>query len=508
MSSSSEEPDSDDEIMIPDMEQVSDAESAEKSKLQGNEAYKKGDYRGAIAFYTTAIETAPLTVAYYGNRAAANFMLLKYKEVIEDCNFAVTLDRSFLKCYSRKAKAQLCLGNIAGAISTYQDALLTDPNHSATINEKREAEVALDKIKRGRDYMTESKFVQALSCFDSVLKIVTGSRQVKLLRAEALMGRERYDEAFAVLTQLMRSSSDTQTPELLYLRARCLYFQGEFPNAIKHLKMSLHSDPDNVKYIKEIKRIRQLDNKKEDANAAFKQASWQEAIDKYSDCLLLDPKNKPFNAKLHSNRATAYSKLLKYDEAIKDCDTALYYDASYAKAVLRKAVCLRAKGEVGDLDQALREYDRAMKMVSAEAQRDLASAIRETKLELKKAKRIDYYKLLGVYTSATAHDIKKAYRKMALVWHPDRHANSTEEEKIAAEKKFKEIGNAYAILSDPEKKARYDNGQDEDGSVDFDGGHGQGGGDPQDMFNMFFGGGGRGGPRGGGCGGRQGNPFG
>jgi len=47
-----------------------------------------------------------------------------------------------------------------------------------------------------------------------------------------------------------------------------------------------------------------------------------------------------------------------------------------------------------------------------------------------------------------------------LIHHPDRHANATDEEKKEEEKKFKEVGEAYTVLSDPIKKGRYDNGQD------------------------------------------------
>ena len=73
----------------------------------------------------------------------------------------------------------------------------------------------------------------------------------------------------------------------------------------------------------------------------------------------------------------------------------------------------------------------------------------------KKAKRKDYYKILGVAKDAKEDEIKKAYRKQALKWHPDKNSGS-EEQKAEADKNFKDIGEAYGVLSDSQKKARYD----------------------------------------------------
>lgn len=119
---------------------------------------------------------------------------------------------------------------------------------------------------------------------------------------------------------------------------------------------------------------------------------------------------------------------------------------------------------------------------------DVIHSIRETKMELKKAKRKDFYKILGVTQSSTEHEIKKAYKKLALKYHPDRHASKTEEEKAAAEASFKDIGEAYSILSDPQKKQRYDSGVDlEDLDSDFGGGGmggGMGGVDPSQIFQV------------------------
>lgn len=99
----------------------------------------------------------------------------------------------------------------------------------------------------------------------------------------------------------------------------------------------------------------------------------------------------------------------------------------------------------------------------------------------------DYYEILGLNKDATTEEIKKAYRKLALKYHPDRNSSDSN-----AEKKFKEINEAYQVLSDKEKRTRYDQFGSAEGFGGFDFRDFQGRGfsdfgDFSDIFDSFFG---------------------
>lgn len=93
------------------------------------------------------------------------------------------------------------------------------------------------------------------------------------------------------------------------------------------------------------------------------------------------------------------------------------------------------------------------------------------------AERKDYYKILGVEKTASDEEIKSAYKKLALKYHPDRFAAKSEKEQKEAEEKFKEVNESYQVLSNKEKRNQYDNPNP------------FGSGNPFDGFNPFGGGG-------------------
>ena len=100
----------------------------------------------------------------------------------------------------------------------------------------------------------------------------------------------------------------------------------------------------------------------------------------------------------------------------------------------------------------------------------------------------DYYEILGVDKKATEEELRAAYRQKAKQWHPDKYVNKSEEEKKNAEEKFKEIAEAYAVLSDKDKREKYDMYGSVDGNP-FEGFQGSGFSDIDDILNRFMHGG-------------------
>lgn len=141
-------------------------------------------------------------------------------------------------------------------------------------------------------------------------------------------------------------------------------------------------------------------------------------------------------------------------------------------------LCDRAEAYLLDdhFEQAIHDYKRALDL-GEDNRRAKEGLSRAQKLQ-KQSKKRDYYKILGVSRNAKKGEIVKAYRKLAQKWHPD---NFQGEEQKAAQAKFIDIAAAKEVLTDPEKRAKFDNGDDPLDPEAQNGGHHHGQG-----FPFFF----------------------
>ncbi|KAI0143553.1 hypothetical protein GGR57DRAFT_349590 [Xylariaceae sp. FL1272] len=482
----------------------SDAEQAEGFKSLGNKSFKEKQYKKAIAEYTKAIELMPESATYLSNRAAAYMSDAQYEKALDDCSRAVDLDPQNAKFLLRLARIYTNLGRPDEAMTTF--SRIQPPASAKDMAAAREMQHHFRAAQSALDGSSGSMVLHALDQAEKLLAPgALRPRKWQLMRGNAHLkmgGVNSLGEAQNLAMSLLRQNS--QDPEALVLRGRALYAQGDNDKAIQHFRKALSGDPDFKDAVKWLRTVQKLDRMKEEGNTDYKAGRWQAAFDKYSSALGVDPTNRGTNSKLLQNRALCRLKLKQYDEAIADCERAVSLDPSYMKARKTKA---NAYGQAEKWEDAVREWKKIAELDPED--RTIAKEIRKAEIELKKSQRKDYYKILGVSKDADDATIKKAYRKLAIIHHPDKNRDDEQ-----AAERFKDIGEAYETLSDSQKRARYDSGEDLiDPSDMFGGGGGGMGGmaggiDPEILFSMMnggasFGGGGGGFPGGGFGGGRQ-----
>ncbi|KAJ7984495.1 hypothetical protein DPEC_G00355410 [Dallia pectoralis] len=448
---------------------------AEGYKEQGNAFYIKKEYSEAFNYYSKAIDSCPKNASYYGNRAATLMMLCRFREALEDSQQAVRIDDCFMKGHLREGKCHLSLGNAMAASRCFQKVLELEPSNSQAQQEHKNAASVLEFERMAEFGFDKRDFRKVVYCMDRALILASACHRFKIFKAECLALLGRYPEAQSVASDILRV--DTTNGDALYVRGLCLYYEDCIDKAVQFFVQALRMAPDHEKARLACRNAKALKAKKEEGNQAFKDNRFEAAYKLYSEALVIDPNNIKTNAKLYCNRGTVGAKLKKSNEAIEDCTSAIKLDDTYIKAYLRRAQCYM---DIEQYEEAVRDYE---KVYQTEKTKEHKHLLKTAQLELKKNKRKDYYKLLGVGKNATEDEIKKAYRKRALMHHPDRHSAATSDVQKEEEKKFKEVGEAFTVLSDPKKKTRYDCGHDleeeRNNMGDFD---------ANNIFKTFFGG--------------------
>lgn len=525
-------------------------------KKKGNEKYSKGRYTEAINFYSEAIE-CDHRPEFYSNRAAAYMQINKFQKALNDCLTATHMNPEYKKAYVRAIKCYTHLGLFKEGRKFAQSGIDHFPNDKELNNTLSRLEITTQKIERiesklnkvslkynsmyehllnnnnnnnkskdediemtdNNEQKEEKKNDETLNShkikkedlreINIALNIIndllstelSNSQTLKCMNVKALIIKQDYNAALSVATNFLRLNAD-YIPALK-LRSIALFKNGNTDGAIKHLQSVLRKDPDNKECRTLFKIFKSIVKLKTNGNDLFKNGKLNDAINIYTECILKDPTNFGFNSVIYANRAAVWLKKKEYENAYNDCCLSIDMDPSYMKAYCRRYQALLG---LERYDEALADATKAYEMEPNNAQ--LKQQLREAKIELKKSKRKNYYKILGVSKDATDSEIKKGFRKMAMKWHPDKFASASEKEQKAAEEKFKEIGEAYEVLKDPKMKKRYDAGADLDEikqgmSSHFPGGHV----DISQIFDLLGGMGGMGGMPGGFSHGGGGNSF-
>ena len=460
-------------------------QKAETLKLKGNKATQVNDYTGAISLYTKAINIQP-QANYYSNRAFCKIKLDKYQEALEDCLKAINLDKTFFRGYTRAAQCHLYFGRIFEALETLRKGIPFVEDGEKLRKEMDSVNMLQMQIEKMKSEIAEKKFSEATTRIEMVQEKCFGDDTLMLKKIELLCLSNESQKAKEFLMKYEKRFRKMGINKFEVQMANVSRNLNDLATAKKLISDCLRMDPDNEDLKTNFKLIRSLEKAKKSANTLFKEKKYEEAITKYEKVITIDPTNCQFNSVIISNKATCLKLLGKKKEALNTLKEALKINPKYGKAYLKKA----------DIEEELEMYEEArhsiVKAKDLDKTLDMDARLQRVTQKVNQKEKKDYYKVLGVDKKATQKEIKKAYRKLAMKWHPDRHSHS-EEAKAEASKKFKQVVEANDILSDPQKRQRYDMG-----GFDMGGGGGRrfhsfnmgGGGFPSDIFSMFSGGGG------------------
>lgn len=474
----------------PEPEEEDPVKRAEKVKEQGNVAFKAAKYTVAVELYTQAIELNPLEPSYLTNRAASNMALKRFRLALEDCQMAASLQSSAPspKTLLRLARCQLALGSSTPALSTIGTVLALEPQNSQAVQLKDKVIALEGHVRNFGSARKRKDWAMARLALDKCLQSIEGEggdvpTEWRIWRVELELSRGSWDAANMAANDALRLNPNS--PDVLALRGLVLFLTGRLSQALNHVLSALRLDPGHEQARKLRTRVKDVERLKEEGNVAFKQGKLQEAYDLYSETLDRigsveeEGKGGQIRATLLSNRATTLLKLERHEEALVDTDASLSISPNSFKALRTRA---RINLHLEKYDASVADFKSAIQQATTEGSATEAD-IRALKVDLKKAeaalkrsKTKDYYKILGLARECTEIEIKKAYRRESLIHHPDKGGD---------EEKFKLVVEANAVLSDPQRRERYDMGEDEDGMNEGGGMGGMGGMSHMDLAELF-----------------------
>ena len=455
--------------------------SWEALKEKGNVLFKEKRYADAIKFYEKALDINPNAEVLFSNKGTCKKCLKEYKEAIQDYKRALEINPKNTKNMNRLASVYIIKGQLGDAKILQEKTLNLEPYNSVYKEQMATIEKILEDENKLNDKINEKKFEDAEEVCKRMLEKVTDFSELKLKYIKILIENVKLTEALKFINDEV-NYEDKKNEEFDYLTALCLYYDGQYDKAKKqiYLMKSKGNKTDTSDLLNKVSTIESVKNK---GNEIFKQKKYEEAIEEYTKILEFDPNNKKFNSLILANRALCYQKLNKNVEALRDSNQSIKLNPFYARGYIKRG---NVYMELKMFDDARADFQKAKDLdpnvTGVEAY--LSSANQQAE----KARKRDYYAILGVDKNADEREIKKAYKKMAMKYHPDRNSESEESKKMA-EKKFIDVNDAYNVLSDPKKRSMYDQGVDPLNPEE--GGSGMHfGGDASEILKMFFGGGG------------------
>jgi DnaJ family protein C protein 3 len=463
----------------------------------------QGNAQDALVYFDVAIQKDPKNYLTLFKRGAAYLSVGKNVHASRDFDQVLQLKPGFEGALLQRAKIKSRKADWAGAKADYIEAKRPDGQEMEDLVQAEGAEKLAADAEAAKDW-------EACVTNAGIAIVVAGTApELRQRRARCRFAKGEVMEGIADLYHVAQINPALTEPHLR-IAAMTFYSLGETEKGLTAIAKCLHNDPDNKECAALRKSLKAIDRTVKKLDKFFERRQYATAVkllvpqgDDEPGLLqeIKDDTNSfrergyiheqatnALYATLIEKTCEAYSEMNNAKKSAQYCDEALTWNPTSLHALLSKA---QRQLDADDFEPAISTLNSAKEAHGENSSQKLNDLLHKAHTLLKRSKTKDYYKVLGITRDADARDIKRAFRKLTVLHHPDKAASNGISQEVA-QKKMSEINEAYEVLSDPELRERFDRGDDpNDPMANQQGNPFQG--SPFGGQQMFFQQGGRGG---------------
>lgn len=420
-----------------------------KHLMMGGEMLARGNLQDALSHFHAAVEGDPKNYLTYFKRGTVYLAMGKAKFAILDLNKVLELKPDFTGARYQRAQVLLKQGNLKTAKDDFLYIYQLENNGDAYNNYIR-AENLQSDIATAEGYIKDNDHVSAVNLLTTIIEACPWSSYLRELRSQCYVALN--DPVSAILDLRSTTKLQSDNTDGLYKLAILHYQLGQAYESLREVRECLKLDPEHKDCFPHYKKVKKIDKFINEAQEAIDRKDFEICISSANKILKTETKVPMIKFTAHTKLCTCYLRAGNPGPSIDACTDALNINRD------PEVLCDRAEAYTENemYDEALKDYYEVVDG-NGNHQRAKEGMQRVQKLQKQSEKR-DYYKILGVKRSATKREIIKAYRKAAQQWHPDNFPEGAE--KKAAEKKFINIAAAKEVLTNEDKRAKFDQGED------------------------------------------------
>ncbi|KAI8898124.1 hypothetical protein BC833DRAFT_526239 [Globomyces pollinis-pini] len=418
-----------------------------------------GKIQDALIHYDKAVELDNTNHLTYFRRATAYLMVGKNEMAIKDFDKVLELKGDNNPARLKRATLLLYQGEFSKALSDLELYLSVHGSDEKALEMHQNAQLAQENLM----VLKENPSACDSEPLNQILSIAPKFTDILLRRAQCHLLQNDIEMAVGDLSRVLKLHPNRFDVSLQLSK---LYASiGELDRSIIAIKECLRQDPDQKECKAQFRSVKRFQKGFASLEELEKKAKSKSIMEKLiAEEFLKEVEElgaSPLKRKVYGFACTANHRMRKFKDAADYCTKTLEIESADLEARINRGETYL---ELEKFDEALNDFKTAHETDRQNPR--ITDGYRKAETLKKRASMMDYYKILGISRTASQREIKKAYRKKAQEWHPDKYKGDLTAEEV--QKKMAEINRSYEILGNEETREQYDNGHDPNVSSLYD----------------------------------------